>query len=102
MSVCCGVLSGAVLHGDVMLCVLQLKSTAQAAAEQLRYLVVHRNYDAEVLESPALMGHLLAQIREAPGLPAAGSCMAVLAQLARTPEGRARLRVDGVLQPLLR
>lgn len=42
------------------------------------------------------------QIREAPGMPAGGSCLAVLAQLARTADGRAQLRAEGVLQPVLK
>lgn len=77
---------------------LQLKSTAQVAAQQLQYLAFHRDHDKEVLGSSMLMGLLVQQIREAPGLPCAGSCMAVLAQLARTPAGRAQLRAQGVLQ----
>lgn len=81
---------------------VQLKSTSQVAAEQLRYLMFHRDHDREVLGSPALMAQLHQQVREAPGLPAAGSCMAVLAQLARTAAGRAQLRAEGVLQPVLR
>jgi hypothetical protein len=40
-----------------------MKSTAQAAAEQLRYLVFHRDHDREVLANPALMGQLMQQVR---------------------------------------
>jgi hypothetical protein len=39
-----------------------MKSTAQVAAEQLRYLVFHRDHDKEVLANPALMGHLMQQV----------------------------------------
>jgi len=45
---------------------------------------------------------LLLQVREGPGLPVAGSCMAVLAQLGRTAGGRAQLRQEGVLHHVLR
>lgn len=40
----------------------QLRSTAQVAADQLRYLVFHRDHDREVLANPGLMAHLLQQV----------------------------------------
>jgi hypothetical protein len=48
----------------MLLCHLQLKSTAQVAAEQLRYLVFHRDHDREVLASQQLMGLMLQLVSE--------------------------------------
>jgi hypothetical protein len=42
------------------------------------------------------------QVRESPGLASSGSCMFVLAHLARTPAGREQLRAQGVLAFVLR
>jgi hypothetical protein len=52
-------------------------------------------------ECATLTCHML-QIRESPGLPSAGSCMFVLAQLARTPPGRAQVRAEAGITPVLR
>jgi hypothetical protein len=39
-----------------------MRSTAQVAAEQLRYLVTHRDHDRDVLGAPQLMVLLLQQV----------------------------------------
>lgn len=81
---------------------MQLKCTAHLAAEQLLFLASSRDHDADVLACRALMVQLLTHLREAPAQPTGGSCMAVLAHLCRTPAGRCALRVEGVLEPLLK
>lgn len=81
---------------------MQLKSTARLAAEQLRYLLRHdASHHAEVTASPAL-GLLVSLVRESPGLPSAGSAMAVLTMLALTPQGREALRAEQAVMPVLK
>eukprot|EP00775_Hariotina_reticulata_P009419 gene9419-9584_t len=82
---------------------LQLKSSAHQAADQLRALLKHGGSDGieELLASP--VPQLLVQIvRDGPGLPAAGSAMHVLAVLALSADGRARLRVEGGLPAVVK
>eukprot|EP00882_Tetradesmus_deserticola_P005591 GHRQ01005887.1.p1 GENE.GHRQ01005887.1~~GHRQ01005887.1.p1 ORF type:complete len:513 (+),score=105.59 GHRQ01005887.1:224-1762(+) len=81
---------------------LQMKSTSHLATEQLRYLLHHdSSHHAEVTASPA-MGLLVGLVRESPGLPAAGSAMAVLAMQALTPQGREALRAEQAVLPVMK
>lgn len=89
-------------HGHMVLLALQLKSTAHLAAEQLRYLLHHdSSHHSEVLGSPVLQ-LLVGIVRESPGLTTSGSAMAVLAMLALSPEGRAALRAEQAVAPVVK
>lgn len=84
---------------------MQLKSTAPAAAEQLRYLLHHSGPErlSELLASPLpVTAMLVALVKSGPGMPAAGAAMHVLSMLALCPAGRTGLRLDGALPPAIR
>jgi hypothetical protein len=74
------------------------------AAEAARYLVrlLDSGRAPEAASLPGLVGLLGRVVADGPGLPAAGAAMAALARLCAAPGGRARVRAEASLVPVVR